>query len=1037
MADNSKSSSSSNAPTGGSGASTTASSSSKLNATAAEFVPKSVVAAAPLQQQQVNMQMEMMYMQQNNPMMMNNFYGYAVPNAYGYYPAYADPYNMQPNQYPRSNNQRQNKHQSNNNSYSNNNNNNSNNNNSVSNDRNQVQNNNATANGGSTATKAEEAGNNASASTSSNSIGGYKDALQKGNVVAAPATEKGKSTTSSAEAVKASTPPATTASSTTSASTAGDTSVNTVKEDSNAKKNVTIDPTVTNAAAAATTTEPENKWRRTTLSVESASAGGNSTPSTPANSWNRGERLAVTATTLLERNDGVIRYDKMALLSLYTKGKECPPEIRKDYPQHSLEERAPCVAKNLKIPYNPHKKKTDDEPHPDEMVIFSQENLTKEAAFHYDEKRLNGDVNDPEVIIRKANLILNKLSVTKFDKLSDEFMAVGLDTPELMQRAVEIIVSKAQMEEHFCFMYADLCRKITDKWAVKESAEGAVNTTEDAITDKLGKAFRSRLLGRCEEEFNVDRVKELELIRNNAELNAEMKEEQEIITKKRYIGHMRFIGEIYMKDLIKKVTIESCIDELKESTDEDTLVCLVKLIQTIGTHSLMLTHSLTHAYSLTHSGAKFEAKSSGKLKMAEYFKTIETMSQNTDMSLRIRFMMKDLIDMRNNGWQLRRETEKAKTLDEIRAESEKNTSGKGVHKVKSGDNLSGRSGGTPKGGGSQDARSGWSSNSSSATDEWSTVTKSKAGKSAISAASPKASKPSSSVKFSNNTVTNVPNAKEKGKFGKDKKDSNKDKKVSDGSSAATVTSAADSTSSVPLRRERGPSLAGYDLEISVGKETIASIKACLEEYLANRIVNDFIVDLREIIHPNSYHEVVRTVILLTFDKKERDRETLVQTLLYELITNHRLFTSDQVRRGVQFILNDIDDILIDSPNALIYLCETLGYLIVHEIVPLLVLNHTSKYYDDSDMYIRCCKKDAIIVNTLSNIYKIKSSINPADSQNENVEMNQYVVDLYNSSRISLKDVMNYNEKRQSVEDAIKELGAKYGLNEVIITRLQT
>jgi len=74
---------------------------------------------------------------------------------------------------------------------------------------------------------------------------------------------------------------------------------------------------------------------------------------------------------------------------------------------------------------------------------------------------------DPEIIIRKANLILNKLTVTKFDKLSDEFMSVGLlDTPELIQKAVEIIVSKAQMEEHFCFIYADLCRKITDKWSI-------------------------------------------------------------------------------------------------------------------------------------------------------------------------------------------------------------------------------------------------------------------------------------------------------------------------------------------------------------------------------------------------------------------------------------------------------------------------------------------------------------------------------------------------------------------------------------------
>lgn len=1020
MADNSKSSSSTNASSasGGSVASTTASSASKLKATAAEFVPKSVIAAPPQQQQQVNMSMEqMMYMQQNNPMMMNNYYGFAP--GYGYYQTYPDPYSMHPNQYPRSNNPRQNKHQNNNHH------------NNSNNDRNQQQQqqqpSNATANGN----KTEETVNNnntntnTNTSTSSNTIGGYKDVLQKGYSAAAASNEKGKpnGATSSTETVNKTATVAPTTSTTNevvntpavaTSSKAVDTTApsavaSTTKEESG-KKNVSIDPVVTS-----NNTNEENKWRRTTLSVESTTAAGSSTPTTPAaNSWNRGERLAVTATSLLERNDGIIRYDKMALVALYTKGKECPPEIRKDYPQHSLEERAPCVAKNLKIPYNSHKKKADDEPHPDEVVIFSQENLTKEAAFHYDANRLNGDVNDPEVIIRKANLILNKLSVTKFDKLSDEFMAVGLDTPELMQRAVEIIVSKAQMEEHFCFMYADLCRKITDKWTVKESAEGGSTATEDAITDQLGKAFRSRLLGRCEEEFNVDRVKELELIRNNNELTAEMKEEQEIITKKRYIGHMRFIGEIYMKDLIKKVTIESCIDELKTSTDEDTLVCLVKLIQTIG--------------------AKFETKSSGKAKMAEYFKTIETMSQNADMSLRIRFMMKDLVDMRNNGWQLRRETEKAKTLDEIRAESEKNSGKGGVHKVKSGDNLSGRSGGTPRGGGggSQDARSGWGNNN--ATDEWSTVTKSKNNKSSISAASPKVGKATSSVKFSNTTASTASNAKDKGKFGKDKKESGKDKKVE-----STGSSAAEGVSSAPLRRERGPSLAGYDLEISVGKETIASIKACLEEYLANRIIEDFIVDLREIIHPNSYHEVVRTVILLTFDKKERDREALVHSLLYDLITIHHLFTGDQVRRGVQFILNDIDDILIDSPNALIYLCETLGYLVAHEIVPLLVLNASSSYYDDSDMYIRCCKKDAIIVNTLSNIYKIKSSESSsaaADSKTENVEVNQYVVDLYDSSRISLKDVMNYNEKRQSVQEAIREIGVKYGLNDAIIARLQ-
>ena len=42
---------------------------------------------------------------------------------------------------------------------------------------------------------------------------------------------------------------------------------------------------------------------------------------------------------------------------------------------------------------------------------------------------------------------------------------MGVDSVELMGRAIELIVVCAQMNEHFSFMYAQLCKKITDKWS--------------------------------------------------------------------------------------------------------------------------------------------------------------------------------------------------------------------------------------------------------------------------------------------------------------------------------------------------------------------------------------------------------------------------------------------------------------------------------------------------------------------------------------------------------------------------------------------
>ena len=50
-------------------------------------------------------------------------------------------------------------------------------------------------------------------------------------------------------------------------------------------------------------------------------------------------------------------------------------------------------------------------------------------------------------------------------------MAVGVDSKELMGKAIELIVVCAQMNEHFSFMYAELCRKITDKWSTGTAEE--------------------------------------------------------------------------------------------------------------------------------------------------------------------------------------------------------------------------------------------------------------------------------------------------------------------------------------------------------------------------------------------------------------------------------------------------------------------------------------------------------------------------------------------------------------------------------------
>ena len=288
--------------------------------------------------------------------------------------------------------------------------------------------------------------------------------------------------------------------------------------------------------------------------------------------------------------------------------------------------------------YGRNKGKQEEEPHPDEAVIFD---FSKKGddTFRFQADRL-ADETDPDVIIIKARTILNKLSVTKFEKLSDEFISVGIDSsPELVERAVEQIITKAQMEEHFCFMYADLCAKIHNEWDTETDANKEGET--------YGKYFRTALLNKCRDEFDIDRTEEIEKIRANPSLEDDEKEEMEILAKKRYTGHMRFIGELFLKDMVNPKTMNKCLGELIQERDEETIVCMCKLMMTVG--------SKLESYD----------RRKGHDNFARYFEVIRSLSVDHPSS-RTRFMLKDLIDAREAGWQERREEEKAVHLSVLR-----------------------------------------------------------------------------------------------------------------------------------------------------------------------------------------------------------------------------------------------------------------------------------------------------------------------------------------------------------------------------------
>jgi translation initiation factor 4G len=254
-----------------------------------------------------------------------------------------------------------------------------------------------------------------------------------------------------------------------------------------------------------------------------------------------------------------------------------------------------------------------------------------------------------EVVLKKALLILNKLSLTTFEKLSQELVDLGIARNEAcLKGIIELIVENAHVQPHFASMYALLCAQLS-QWQVGGK-----------------KVFKKMLLTQCQLEFEKDTSAKVQEAIANIE-DPEEREYQAALIKKNYLGHMRFIGELYKNDMIKIDIMLWCLKTLLED-DEEQLECFTKLMTTSG-------GSLEQQAVALRDQA---GKPTSYIQLQECWKVVDQFTK-TGPSNRIKFMLQDLLDLRANGWVERRQKETAKTMDQIRKEvaKEERNRGKG------------------------------------------------------------------------------------------------------------------------------------------------------------------------------------------------------------------------------------------------------------------------------------------------------------------------------------------------------------------------
>ena len=295
-------------------------------------------------------------------------------------------------------------------------------------------------------------------------------------------------------------------------------------------------------------------------------------------------------------------------------------------------------------------------------------------------REMTPNLSPVELVLRKVLALFNKLTRSNFQVITGQLLQLlqanqnlGL---ELLRGTVTIIFDKAVAEVFFAHIYSEMCqtisldvndlfiphyaaefqaknlaaaeqarseaqrlKQIADAEGTAESRSRATQAettalkaeemARQALDDKRSKnVFKGILLTGCQQEFE----RGVRVIADESMTAQEISQLQSA-QKRRMLGNIRFIGELYKKGLVIDIIISTCINHLMSNPSEEELEALCNLVRTVG--------------------QDLEVTPRGKTFLDTKFKEIETIITSTKLSSRLRFMLLDLQDLRKNKWKAR------------------------------------------------------------------------------------------------------------------------------------------------------------------------------------------------------------------------------------------------------------------------------------------------------------------------------------------------------------------------------------------------
>lgn len=266
-----------------------------------------------------------------------------------------------------------------------------------------------------------------------------------------------------------------------------------------------------------------------------------------------------------------------------------------------------------------------------------------------------------DAVFRTVRGILNKLTPENFQKLSDDLLKIDLNSKVILNGVIHLLFEKALDEQKYSSMYAQLCKRLSIEAPNFEEPSAATATVAPHGVRTNGaknNTFLTLLLNVCRDRFinrkSVDHYSNAgsggplgtggvqSQQQNDVPLSDVDLEERILIAKHKMLGNVKFIGELAKLDMLTDERLHKCVQQLldksRASSAKDRcedLECLSQLIRTCG---------------------KNLDTAKGKMLMDQYFLRMEKYTHSAKFPARIRFMLRDVIELRKRDWVPRKQT---------------------------------------------------------------------------------------------------------------------------------------------------------------------------------------------------------------------------------------------------------------------------------------------------------------------------------------------------------------------------------------------